>query len=121
MATGITILSLDELNMSELEGKSAEKELSRLVEELMTFKDQMGALNKEIKELKKEKEEVERDILALIEREGGDAIMLSKPVKGVLYVGKGSLSGGGYFISNWEKPTVKMAKDAKAAKKSGLI
>lgn len=107
--------------MSELDNEPVEVKLSKLVEELVSFKDQQSALNKELKELKGEREEVEAEIVALLEREGEKAIRLPKSVKGIQFVGEGNLSGGGFFMPHWEKKTVKLAKDAKAAKKAGLI
>lgn len=108
--------------MSKLmDNEPVEVKLSKLVEELVTFKDQQSALNKELKLLKDERKEVEEEILALLKSEGEKAIRLPKSVKGMLFVGEGSNSGGGFFMPHWEKQTVKLAKDAKAAKKAGLI
>ena len=107
--------------MSELDNEPVEVKLSKLVEELVTFKDQQKALNKELSELKDERKEVEAEIIALLESEGEKAIRLPQSVKGMLFVGEGSRSGGGFFMPHWEKKTIKLAKDAKDAKKAGLI
>ena len=108
--------------MSELmDNEPVEVKLSKLVEEVIIFKDQQSALNKELKDLKAARVEVEAEIVALLESEGEKAIKLPKSVKGILFVGEGKLSGGGFFMPHWEKKTVKLAKDAKAAKKAGLI
>jgi len=94
--------------------------LRTLVEELVIFKNQQSDLNKELKNLKDARVEVEAEIIALLDSEG-ETIKLPKSVKGILFVGEGNLSGGGFFMPHWEKKTVKLAKDAKAAKKAGLI
>ena len=95
--------------MSELDNEPVEVKLSKLVEELVTFKEQQKALNKELKELKDEREEVEAEIVALLESEGEKAIRLPESVKGMLFVGEGSRSGGGFSChtgrrrSNWRR------------------
>ena len=97
----------------------------KLVEEIMTMRKERATLNAEIRRIKKEEEEAEKELMELLKAKpaGSQSITLDRKVvieTEVLIVGIGERSGGGYFVEAWSKPIVAYAKDAKHANNLGL-
>ena len=105
---------------SETVDKTIIQKASRLVEEILTFQEQRSGLNAEIKAIKEEEEEAEKELIELLEA-NGKTIELAVRVKNIKIVGLSTRSGGGYFMNPWEKKCVKFAQNETKAKKKGLI
>jgi hypothetical protein len=94
----------------------------KLVEEIMTMRKERAHHNAEIRRIKKEEDEAEKELMELLKAKpaGSQSITLDRKVEKVLIVGIGERSGGGHFVEAWSKPIVAYAKDAKHANNLGL-
>jgi len=92
--------------------ETVNRDARKLVEQIVRLKDMRSGLQAEINKIKKDEQEIEMEMKALLEQNPEGVIELDKTVGKHKFIVTSVRTGGGCFVEAWKKEIVGFAKDA---------